>query len=81
MRVPTLDQVLAQLAAAPPRVFIRERNVLIQRLSKEGQPEAAARVKTVPRPTSAVWAVNWLAREQPDSIERLIAATDRMRSA
>lgn len=76
-----LDDVLAQLAAVPPGAFTRERNALVQRLNKAGQSEAAARVKTVPRPTAAVWAVNWLAREQSDSVERLIAATDGMRAA
>jgi len=79
--VANLDDVLAQLAAVPPGAFTRERNALVQRLNKAGQSEAAARVKTVPRPTAAVWAVNWLAREQSDSVERLIAATDGMRAA
>jgi hypothetical protein len=79
--MPTLDEVLAQLAAAPPSEFIRERNALVARLTKADQPKAAARVKEVPRPTVPVWAVNRLARDERKSIEQLIAATERMRSA
>ncbi len=79
--MPTLDDVLAQLATAPPTEFIRERNALVARLTKLGQKEAAARVKAVPKPTVSVWAVNRLAREAPESVERLITASVQMRAA
>jgi hypothetical protein len=79
--MPTLDDVLAQLATAPPTEFIRERNALVVRLTKLGQKEAAARVKAVPKPTVSVWTVNRLAREAPESVERLITAAERMRTA
>jgi hypothetical protein len=79
--MPTLDDALAQLATAPPTEFIRERNALVARLTKLGQKEAAARVKAVPKPTVSVWAVNRLAREAPESVERLITASAQMRGA
>jgi len=79
--MPTVDDALAQLAAAPPSEFTRERNALVARLTKLGQAEAAARVKAMPRPTATVWAVNRLAREHPTSIEQLIVAADAMRAA
>ncbi len=79
--MPTLDDVLAQLATAPPTEFIRERNAVVARLTKLGQKEAAARVKAVPKPTVSVWAVNRLAREAPESVERLITASAHMRAA
>jgi hypothetical protein len=47
--MPTLDDVLVQLATAPPSEFIRERNALVARLTKLGQKEAAERVKAVPK--------------------------------
>jgi hypothetical protein len=79
--MPTLDDVLAQLATAPPSEFTRERNALVTRLTKLGQKEAAARVKAVPRPTVSVWVVNRLAREAPKNVERLITTAAQMRAA
>jgi hypothetical protein len=79
--MPTLDDVLAQLATEPPSAFTRERSALVARLTKAGQATTAARVKAMPRPTVAVWAVNRLARDERESVEHLIAATERMRSA
>jgi hypothetical protein len=77
----TLEEVLDQLATAPPSEFTRERNALVARLTKLGQNDAAARVKAVPRPTVAVWVVNRLAREEPKAVEQLITAAEHMRAA
>lgn len=77
----TLDEVLDQLATAPPSEFTRERNMLVARLTKLGQKDAAARVKAVPRPTVAVWVVNRLAREEPKGVGQLITAAEHMRAA
>lgn len=41
--MPTLEEVLDQLATAPPSEFTRERNALVARLTKLGQKDAAAR--------------------------------------
>ena len=79
--MPTLEDVLAELAAAPPSAFTRARDTLLARLTKLGQVQVAARVKAVRRPTAPLWAVNRLAREEPESVERLIATADRMRAA
>jgi hypothetical protein len=79
--MPTIEDVLSELAAAPPNGFTRERNALVARLTKLGETKAAERVKAVPRPTAAVWAVNRLARDQRATVEALIAATEQMRRA
>jgi hypothetical protein len=79
--MPTLDDVLAQLATAPPTEFNRERNAVVARLTKLGQKVAAARVKAVPPPTAPVWVVNRLAREEGKSVEQLITATGHVRMA
>src|SRR5947209_19650410 len=79
--MPTLEDVLAELATAPPSAFTQARDALVARLTKLGQAQAAARVKAVRRPTAALWAANRLAREERESIEQLIAAADRMRAA
>jgi len=79
--MPTLEDVLAELAAAPPSEFTRARDALVARLTKLGQAEAAARVKAVRRPTAALWAANRVAREDREGIQRLVAAADHMRAA
>src|SRR5262245_57922397 len=79
--MPTIDDVLTELAAALPAAFTRERNARIARLTKLGQTKAAERVKAIPRPTAALWAVNRLARDERSQVDALIAATDQMRGA
>jgi hypothetical protein len=68
--MPSIEDLLTQLATAPPSEFTRERNVLVARLTRVGQAEAVARVKVVPRPTLPVWIVNRLAREDQTSLGR-----------
>jgi hypothetical protein len=79
--MPTLDEVLTELAAAPPSAFTEARDSLVTRLTKLGQAEAAARIKAMRRPSAALWAANRVARTEPESIERLIVAADRIRAA
>jgi hypothetical protein len=79
--MPTVDDVLAELAAAPPSAFTQARDALVARLTKLGQAEAATRVKAMRRPTAALWAANRVARTEQESIERLIVAADRIRAA
>jgi hypothetical protein len=79
--MPTVDDALAELAAAPPSAFIQARDALVARLTKLGETEAATRVKAMGRPTAALWAANRVARTEQETIERLIAAADRIRAA
>src|SRR6266542_1029801 len=76
--MPTVEEVLAELAAAPPSAFTQARDALVARLRSLGQGQAAARIKAVRRPTAALWAANRVDHEERESIERLIAAADRM---
>ena len=79
--MPTLEDLLAELAAAPPAEFTQARDALVARLKTLGQAEAATRIKAARRPTAALWAANRVAREERDAIERLIVAANRMRAA
>lgn len=76
-----MEDLLAELAAAPPAEFTQARDALVARLKALGQAEAATRIKAARRPTAALWAANRVAREERDAIEQLIAAADRMRAA
>jgi len=77
----TVEDSLSELAQAPPKAFTQARNALVAKATKLGQPEVAARLKAIRRPTAAVWVVNQLAHKERDSVGRLIAAADRMREA
>jgi hypothetical protein len=79
--VPDLDQELEELFGLPLDEFTEARNELAARLKSAGQTEAAADVKALRKPSLPVWAINQLARREPDAIERLIAAGAALRRA
>ncbi|HVM35231.1 MAG TPA: hypothetical protein VM784_07805 [Actinomycetota bacterium] len=65
------------LYALPPSEFTRARNELARRL--EGDDAAA--VKSLRKPTLALWAVNQTARRHPEGVRRLVELGDEVRSA
>ena len=77
----TVEDFLSELAQAPPKAFTGARNALVAKATKLGQTEAAARLKAIRRPTTAVWAVNQLAHAERDGVGQLIRAADRIREA
>jgi hypothetical protein len=64
----------------PLSEFTRARNALAARLTKAGSAQASA-VKRLRKPTLATWIVNQLARRDPEDIERLLKAVDRLKRA
>ena len=64
-----------------PEEFTPARNALAKRLKSEGKIEQAALVASLRRPTATAWAVNQLAREQPDLVETVIDAGEKLRQA
>ena len=79
--VPDLDKELDRLFALQPAEFTAARNDLARRLKQTGQPEAAARVQALRKPTIAVWAVNQIGRGFGDDVAALVAAGDELRAA
>lgn len=69
------------LFSGPLGNFTEARNALAQRLTAEGDREAAAHVKQLRKPTVTAWAVNQLAHHHRDRLEELLEATDRVRDA
>src|SRR5262249_47252204 len=69
------------LATVPPDEFTGRRNALATALEKAGEKQAAVRLKALRKPSVPVWAVNRVAREEPDRIEQLIDAVDRTKAA
>jgi hypothetical protein len=75
------EQAGDELFGLPPEEFVAARDDLARRLKREGDAEAAARVKALRRPPLSAWAVNRLAREQAAALDPLLAAGERLRAA
>jgi hypothetical protein len=70
-----------ELFSLPPAEFVRARDALATRLKVEGRSDEAAEVKRLSRPTVVVWALNQLARRQPDELGELLDDTEAVRAA
>jgi hypothetical protein len=70
-----------ELFGLPPEEFVAARDELARRLRREGDAEAAKRVKALRRPPLSAWAVNQLARGRGPGLEELLAAGERLRAA
>lgn len=65
----------------PPSEFTAARDALAKRLRADGRRDEAAEVKSLRRPTVAAWALNQVARTEPEAVERLIAAGEDVAAA
>jgi hypothetical protein len=74
-------QVGDELFGLPPEEFVPARDELARRLRREGDAEAAKRVKALRRPPLSAWAVNQLARGRGPGLDALLAAGERLRAA
>lgn len=70
-----------QLFALPLDEFTAARNELARRLKQEGDAEAAEQVKALAKPSVPAWAVNQLARRDPEGVRSLLNVGARLRSA
>jgi hypothetical protein len=69
------------LFALPLDEFTEARNVLAKRLKQEGDADAAEKVRSLAKPSVATWAVNQLARREPEAVRSLLNVAARLRSA
>ena len=77
-----MDQnVVDPLYALPAGEFVAARNALAKELKAAGDKEAGAAVAKLRRPTSTAWALNQVARQQADLLDRALAAKADLRSA
>jgi hypothetical protein len=76
-----LDAEIGGLYALPLGEFTPARNALAARLKKEGDKEAAERVKGLAKPSVSAWAVNVLFRDERERMDALLAAGERARHA
>jgi hypothetical protein len=73
--------VEADLYEVDPARFTDARNALVKRLRADGQRDEAARVAKLRRPPVTAWALNQVARHQPDLIRAVLDTGDRLRAA
>ncbi len=64
-----------------PGEFVAARDALAREVRRVGDPEEAERIRSLARPTAAAWAVNQLARREPEWTQALAAAGQRMAEA
>ena len=69
------------LYGVDPAEFVTARAALAKRLRADGDREEAARVAKLRRPPQSAWALNLLARTDPDRIDAVFAAATALRDA
>lgn len=69
------------LFALPLDEFTSTRNALAKQLKQAGDAEAAEQVRSLAKPSVAAWAVNQLARREPEAVRSLLNVASRLRSA
>jgi hypothetical protein len=79
--VTELEQAVDQLHAAPLEDFVAERKRLAKELREAGEREAAAALAKFPKPTPPAWALNNLAREEPETVTAWLDAVAELREA
>ena len=74
------EDEIARLLAAPLGDFVEERKRLATQLKSLGRRDEAQAIAKIPKPSSALWAVNQLARHEPEAIRRLAELTVAMQA-
>jgi hypothetical protein len=64
-----------------PDAFVAARDELAKALRTDGQRDAANAIKALRKPSVSAWAVNRLAADEPDAIDELFGANERLRAA
>jgi hypothetical protein len=75
------DALLDELYAAPLDEFIARRTALAKQLKADGRADEAAEVAGLGKPSAPLWAVNQLARRNRPAVEKLLSASDALRTA
>ncbi|MGH3811229.1 MAG: hypothetical protein ACRDUV_02080 [Pseudonocardiaceae bacterium] len=81
MATHSVDDVAAELYAVEPPAFVAARTDAARAAREAGDSELAAAIGKLRRPALAAWAVNLLARDDSDGLERLLALGEELREA
>src|SRR4051812_13533851 len=63
-----------ELKALPPESFVAARNALAKELKAAGDPDGAAAVKALRKPTVTEWIATTVVRERADEVDELRTA-------
>jgi methyl-accepting chemotaxis protein len=75
------EAVLDELYSAPLDEFIARRTALSKQLKGEGRAGEAAEVAGARKPSVPLWAANQLARRNKPAVQKLLDASDELRTA
>lgn len=78
--IPSLDAVIAALYGGPLDGFVAARDALVKEVRAAGDRDLANRIKALRKPTVAADALNQALRQDPDALEHLLAAVERLRA-
>ena len=83
MTVPDDGEVVSidDLYGLDPSAFTSARNALVRRLKAAGQRDEADTVAALRRPPATAWALNQVARQDPDLVATALTAGARLRDA
>jgi hypothetical protein len=76
-----LDSEIDRLYGVPLDEFVADRDELAKRLRRDGDREAAERVKKLRKPSAGAWALNQAVRRRRKERDALLAAGERLREA
>jgi len=76
-----LEAALRTVYGAAPEEFMAVRRSLVADARADGDKEGAAAIGRLRKPSTAAWAVNLLARQEPGLVEELVDLGVRMRHA
>lgn len=76
-----LETRIDELYGTPLERFMDERARHVNELKAAGDGEAAKEIQGLKKPVVSAWALNALSREQPDGVEELGSAGERLRDA
>jgi hypothetical protein len=76
-----IEERIDALYGGPLESFTPDRDALAKELAAEGDKEGGKRVKALRKPVVSAWALDILAREDPEAIGELLELGDRLRDA
>ncbi|MFD1051520.1 hypothetical protein ACFQ1S_41215, partial [Kibdelosporangium lantanae] len=76
-----LDSIAQRLYALLPSEFMAARTEFTREAREAGDRETAARIAKLKKPSQAAWALNLLARKEPDELKRLANLGTALRDA
>jgi hypothetical protein len=77
----SVEEEVDRLYDLPLDEFTAARNELARRLKRDGDDEAADRVRGLAKPSVAAWSINQLARRDEEGVRSLLNVGARLRSA